>query len=553
MNNMSYYGNPEMAPFDAAFNDRISRLSASGTVPGPILNQIVADWQNQKINLIPYHTAKYRNVGGINATIVNNIVERFIECGIKGHMGYSNTAPMYGMPMGAMATNAYVNQNPFAGGGNMYATNNMFNGNNNMYGAMAGTGGTQNQYADNVANYASFNNIQSTQQNDTEAKKENSEQNNVLNILTKSNYQEPVHGDADELYGTEEHVTCLGTVKVIPMVSGSGCTFNHVTIKLNRNCLNDEEALMYAKRIYNCKNRPIHMDICYDKLHTINVPYEDCKTVFNELKKSIPTSSKSQNKLRYLQNIQKVLDAQNRGVADGIEDWLIDQFLEYGRFGCADSDNLTGLKVNSIDQLIKLSSKDTVDENCIAWQKIKGFIENLTTMCDLTIKHIISKGKVLNPGNLAELDIILRNHIGLMETSNGDLIDVVAALNDKLGDYSKATPKERLDLFGEAGAMIANTTTIIVPCNHLVYTNLMHDGMLGYKDGATVAVTKDLIVGGVDDNGNANSCDTDFEYMITRVSFSEDIGHVIVGYDKYTSTKYSVTRSTDHWHRINKL
>jgi hypothetical protein len=115
----------------------------------------------------------------------------------------------------------------------------------------------------------------------------------------------------------------------------------------------------------------------------------------------------------------------------------------------------------------------------------------------------------------------------------------------------KASPKEKLDLFGEAGAIIANSTSMIVPGNHLVYTNLMHDGMVGRKDDALVIIAKDLIIGGTTD-GNANNCDTDFEYMITRVSFAEDIGNVIVGYDKHIHVKYTVTRSTDKWHRINR-
>jgi hypothetical protein len=293
------------------------------------------------------------------------------------------------------------------------------------------------------------------------------------------------------------------------------------------------------------------MDIQYDRIHTFDVPYTESSKVFAELKKSVPASSKAQNKLKYLQNIQKILNAESRGTADGIEDWLIERFMEYGSFGCCDSDNMNGLRVGSIAQLIQLSTKDTADEGCLSWQKIEGFNENLIKMCDMSIKYIITKGKILDPNKIEDLDQILRSKIGLLETSAGDLIDVVAQLNTKREEYVKASPKEKLDLFGEAGAIIANSTSMIVPGNHLVYTNLMHDGMVGRKDDALVIIAKDLIIGGTTD-GNANNCDTDFEYMITRVSFAEDIGNVIVGYDKHIQVKYTVTRSTDKWHRINR-
>ena len=544
MNNMGYYGNPDLAPLDAEFKAQIQQLATTNTIPGQILNQIAIDWEQQKMQLVQSTIAKYRNLGGYNANIIRTLVNNFINTGATAYLGRQNTyTPNYGMPMGTMGVNPYLGGGmPFAGG----ATSMMSN--NNIYQPMMTAVNTPGQLTGAV-NYAQIEQQQPQVQQQVQS--EQPSQNDILNVVAHSDYKAPVEGDADELYGTEEHTTCLGTVKVIPMVSSNGYIFNHVIVKLNRPCLNDEEALQYAQRIYTSKTRAVHMDIQYDKIHTFEVPYAESSAVFTELKKSIPASSKAQNKLKYLQNIQKILNAKSRGVADGIEDWLIERFMEYGSFGCCDSDNMKGLNVGSIAQLIQLSTKDTADENCLAWQKIEGFIENLIKMCDMSIKFCITKGRILDPNKLDDLDQILRSRIGLLETSAGDLIDVVAQLNSKREEYAKASAKEKLDLYGEAGAMIANSTTIIIPGNHLVYTNLMHDGMVGRKDDALVVIAKDLIIGGTT-NGTANNCDTDFEYMITQVSFADDIGNVIVGYDKHINVKYTVTRSTDKWHRVNR-
>lgn len=544
MNNMGYYGNPDLAPFDAEFKAQIQQMAQTNSYPGNVLNQIAIDWEQQKMQLVQSTIAKYRNLGGYNANIIRTLVNNFINLGARTYMnqGMNMYPPTYGMPMGTMGVNPYLGGgSPFAGG----ATG-MMGG--NIYQPMMSAVNTAGQIT-NPVNYAQIEQHQPSQQQSQQ--QTTTADNNALNVVMHADYKEPVQGEADDLYGTEEHTTCLGTVKVIPMVSSNGYIFNHVIIKLSRPCLNDEEALQYAQRIYTSKTRAVHMDIQYDRIHTFDVPYTESSKVFAELKKSVPASSKAQNKLKYLQNIQKILNAESRGTADGIEDWLIERFMEYGSFGCCDSDNMNGLKVGSIAQLIQLSTKDTADEGCLAWQKIEGFNENLIKMCDMSIKYIITKGKILDPNKIEDLDQILRSKIGLLETSAGDLIDVVAQLNTKREEYVKASPKEKLDLFGEAGAIIANSTSMIVPGNHLVYTNLMHDGMVGRKDDALVVIAKDLIIGGTTD-GNANNCDTDFEYMITRVSFAEDIGNVIVGYDKHIQVKYTVTRSTDKWHRINR-
>ena len=542
MNNIGYYGNPDLAPFDAAFKTQIQAAATNGA-PGNILNQIVTDWEQQKLQLVQSTIAKYRNLGGYTETVVQNLVNNFIRTGLNAYLYRTTPQPQFGMPMGAMGMSPYfgnnMNQNPFMGGGMI--------GNNTIYQPMMSSA---NQMQQAPVQYANIENRQEPT-NVQEQTQEVKNKNDILTVISNPEYKEPVLDDADELYGTEEHSTCLGTIKVIPMVSSNGYSFNHVIINLSRPCLNDEEALQYAQRIYTKTSKPVHMDISYDKIYTIDVPYEDSSRVFAELKKSIPTSSKAHNKLKYLQNIQKLLNTESRGVADGIEDWLIEQFMVYGRFGCCDSDTMNGLKINSIYQLIQLSSKETTDEQIQTWQNVPGFHENLTNMCNQTIKWIITKGKILNPSNISDLDTILRSRIGLMETSSGDLIDIVSQINPKRTEFAKASHEEKRTLFGEAGSMLTNSTTIVVPGTHLVYTNLMHDGMVGRKDDSLVVITKDLIIGGFTKD-QANNCDTDFEYMITRVSFAEDIGNVIVGYDKYIHVKYIVTRSTDKWHRINR-
>ena len=344
------------------------------------------------------------------------------------------------------------------------------------------------------------------------------EQTNKVVIRTVE-YRDPKLDTNETVYGLSEHDTSLGTIKVNVYRDQYEVPFEYVVIRLKDPCRNKQEALMRAQLIYK-KTGPVHMDIQYDLTKTINVSYEKTKRTINAIKKALPKTEEAANKLKYIQSIKQILDSESRGVANEIEDFLIDRFSYVASHGCTRSDTSDVMIVDSLNALIDLSNPNSPERNTIAWHKQPGFMEALIKCSNATIKKDLTECILLDPSNKDNLIKILRHFTGLTETYEGKLVDVTAELMGRVDEFAAASQKDRSTLFGPAGELVSGSTTILLKNQHLVYTTLVPPVIITHRDKTEYISDVSINIGGFDSKGEPNMVDNDFEYMMTKISMN---------------------------------
>ena len=539
------YQNQEIAAADAEFQRQLAGLAKSGQYSQQALNYIASVWERDKV--MAYNSAK----SALNSPLFGSSLSQFVQKVIGRIVSEATTGGQPGYNYG-MQPNPYANpmfgyapipsqipmQSPFAC---------------NTYRPMQGI-----QYAPQVsvqsgqeqATYAPLPETRPQQEIKpaTEPAATVGEPAKTLTIQ-KVNYTAPTAEENDTAYGDVEHHTAIGTIKVTAMRDCDRVPFKQVCIRLQNPCRNKLEALNQAKLIYKHKGIS-HIDIQYDLACTIDIPYDKLKKVINSIKKAIPSTDKAANQLKYLQAIQKILDAESRGVANILEEFLVDRFNYIGSIGCVSSDYNGSLKVESIRALINLSDKDTADPACQAWQAKEGFNTALVKSVNGTIKKDMLDCVILDPSNVADLKVMLRHYTGLTESDEGNLVDVGMELLPNVEAFSKATAKEKATAFGEAGEIITGSSVIILKNQHLVVTDFIPDSTAGRTSaGELCVVSKTTYIGGYTNN-EPNPCDSNFEYMIIKSSMGYNFwADIIVNTDNLMYAMKCVECS-DKWYAI---
>ena len=532
------YQNQELMAAEAEFQTQLNGLANSGRLSPQQLQYIQNVWEQQKFTA--YNAARQKLNSPVIGTALANFVQGFINICIAQ---MTNQAPAvnygYGMPNTMMGT-TYLNPgygmpqaSPF---GNPYQQMQGI-----AYSPQASAQGTEQ------AKYASLPQQQMvTQQHTQNAASQNQKEEQKTLTVTKVDYTAPVNEENDTAYGNNEHITSIGTIKVVAMRDCTGVPFKQVLIRLNNPCRNKQEAINQAKLIYKDKGIA-HIEIQYSLAVTLDMPYDKGKKVIASLKKAIPKSVAAANQLKYIQGIQKTLDEESRGVADVMEDFLVDRFNYVADVGCVNSDYNGLFKIESLRGLINLSDKDTADPACQAWQAKPGFMNALVNCANSTIKKDITDCEVLDPSDQKGFMTIIRHFTGLTESDEGNLIDVGMELLPKEAEFRKASQKEKVTNFGAAGQLVAGSTTILLKNQHLVLTDLIPESTMGRtRENELCVAAKTLVIGGYT-NDEPNAIDSNFEYMMLKSSLGDDYWvDVIINYHQIMMSMKCVP-SADRW------
>lgn len=526
----------DIQPFDLEFKNQIT--AKQGILDPQIIKIICADWENNKTQIVlGIRQSVMQKCLILNQQTISQAVFNYIHMMVQR---CTSGNYMNAMPMGVMGQNPYVNGYRPAMGQAM------------QYQAMPS--GIMNPMQPSTMVYdtptAPVPTPAVPQQQPQDEK-----QNSVLQVckVEEPEFKVPTNDDPDDLFGSEQHDTVIGNIKVSAMIDGYGSRFKYIDIKLHDCCKSAEEAIDRARLMYDpIEMTNYHIDIRYDKVVKIDVPYDKFIEVVGRLRQAIGRASKAKKQLKYLEGVVKVLNAECRGVADAIEGFLMKEFMRVARYGCIDSDTTdTEFGVRDMISLIELADKDTTVPLAQGWQQIKGFSERLVDIVNETIKNIIMNCRILDPNNISEIGKILRTYAGLMATADGELVDVVDDLNDKREEFCKASMEDKRNLFGAAGAVVADTTVLIIPDQQLILTTFAPERSLGNRAGAPVALMETNFIGGVDKNGVANSSTSTFEYMMTDMSLTDGkFAKVVVNFTESLSGCYNCVRTTDHWYRL---
>lgn len=532
----SGYQNQELMAAEAEFQTQLNGLANSGRLSPQQISYINSVWEQQKFTA--YNAARQKLNSPVIGTALANFVQGFINICINQ---MSNQASMsnygYGMPNTMMGSpylsSGYGMQQPSPFG--------------NPYQQMQGIAYApqQTSVGTEQAKYASLPQQQMVTQQHTQQAGEKQEEQKTLTV-TKVDYTAPVNEDNDTAYGNDEHVTSIGTIKVIAMRDCTGVPFKQVLIRLNNPCRNKQEAINQAKLIYKDKGIA-HIDIQYSLAVTLDIAYDKGKKVIAALKKALPKSVAAANQLKYVQAIQKTLDEESRGVADVMEDFFVERFNYVAETGCVNCDYNGSFSIESLRALINLSNKDTTDPACQAWQAKPGFMNALINCANNTIKRDLTDCEVLDPSDPKGFMTIVRHFTGLTESDEGQLVDVGMELLPKETEFRKATQKEKVTNFGAAGVIVAGSTTILLKNQHLVLTDLIPDSTMGRtRDNELCVAAKTLVIGGYT-NDEPNTIDSNFEYMMLKSSLGEDYWvDVVINYNQIMMSMKCVP-STDKW------
>lgn len=533
----SGYQNQELAAAEAEFQAQLNALQSTGRLSKIQSDWINNVWQQQKQNALA--AARQKLNSPVIGSALNQFIQGFISLAINQ---MTNTVPGpaygYGMP-NTMMCGSYLNpgygqmqpMSPFAG----------------AYQPMQGI-----TYAPQASatvteqpKYASLPQQPITSQHATTSTDNTKPEEKTLTI-TKVDYTPPTLEDNDTAYGSDDHITSIGTIKVNTMRDCTGVPFKQVLIRLAHPCRNKQEAINQARLIYKDKGLA-HIEIQYDLAVTLGIAYDKGKKVITNIKKAIPKSVAAANQLKYVQSIQKILDDESRGVANVIEDFLIERFNYVAATGCVNSDYNGEFSIESLRALINLSDKDTNDVACQAWQAKPGFMNALVNCANNTIKRDMVDCEVLDPSTVQGFRTIIRHFTGLTESDEGKLIDIGKELLPKEAEFCKATQKEKATAFGEAGEIVAGSTTILLKNQHLVLTDLIPESTMGRTGANELCVAaKTLVIGGYT-NDEPNLIDSNFEYMILKSSLGSDYWvDVIVNYGHIMLSMKCVP-STDRW------
>ncbi len=537
----SGYQNQELMAAEAEFQTQLSNLSRNGRFSPQQIAYIQSVWEQQK------HTAYAGARRQLNSPVIGSALTSFIQNFIAlAIRQMTNTVPMNTNPYGYNMAPA----GPFVGGGMGFGMPAMpmqqmspFAG--QSYQQMQGISYAPQQSMVGASDnpYASI--PQQEPAKPKQAQTETKHEEKTLTI-TKVDYTPPTVEDNDTAYGNDEHITSIGSIKVIPMRDCIGAPFKQVLIRLANPCRNKLEAINQARLIYKDKSVS-HIDIQYDLAVTLQIAYDKGKKVFASLKKAIPKTVAAANQLKYIQAIQKVLDDESRGVANVLEDFMVDRFNYVAGTGCVNCDYNGTFNIESLRALINLSDKNTTDQACQAWQAKPGFMAGLVKCCDSTIKADITNCEVLDPSDPNGFKTIIRHFTGLTESDEGALVDIGMELLPKAAEFCKASQKEKLTAFGSAGEIVAGSTTILLKNQHLVLTDLIPESSMGrMSDNSLCVAAKTLIVGGYTNN-EPNTIDSNFEYMLLKASLGSDHWvDIVVNYNQMMMCMKAVP-SIDRW------
>ena len=511
------YQNQELTAAETEFQRQLQGVASSGRFSQQQIQMIQSIWEQNKA--CAYAAAKQTLNSPLYGNTLSGFIQGFINTAIKEiTTAYQPVSYGYGMP-NTMGINPYLNQgyqqmmpmqqvSPFVGG---YQP---------MQGisACAPVNPTNTQPAQ--INYANVNGNNEQKNNTTQNTEAEKSEKPTLTI-TKTTFTDPTQDENDTIYGTDEHNTSIGTIKVIAMRDCNGVPFKQVIIRLNEPCRNKMEAYNRARLIYKDR-RLSHIDIQYDLAVTLPMEYTKGKKAIASLKKAIPKTFASKNPLKYILSIQSILRDETQGVAEALMEFFINRYNYVGTIGCISSEQNDDVTVKDFPLLVRMCDTEyDKDPNINAWRAKPGFMNCLAKCVNNTIKKDIMDCEVLDPSS-DDIRTILRHFTGLNETEEGQVVDVTMELLPKMSEYAKASTKEKMTNFGAAGKMVANTTTIVLKNQHLVYTDLIPDSIvMKTQDNRICVVDKPIYVGGYTED-EPNKADTNFEYMLLKASLASN-------------------------------
>ncbi len=521
-----YYQNSEMAPFDAAFEQQIGLMTTQNQITGPLAQAIARCWQNSKQQLVQQLKYQYQNLGGYNQAIIANAVNGFIMNTGRAIL-QQNQQNNFG--------------NPFGLGGFQMQQPLMTNGVNNNFSAISFpiNNGVAQQ---NQPMYAEVNTTPQAAKPVTQQETKSEQQPSPV----KTSFVDPVKDEPDNLYGDKVLSTSLGELQVTSFRDGYGQPVKYVEVKLTDACFDNDEAISRAKRLYT-KDLNYHIDIKYDKLDKLPVPYATFKEFVDECKKFVESSPAENGNLKYLQGIQKVLNGYPRGIADAIDEYMCDRFNWVAGASCNTSMALdrAELRIGKFSSLIELSNRDSGNATVQNWYKIDNFKEQFALACNMAIREFFLNVTLLDPNDPENMRLLMRANSGLIESADLSLIDVTNELFDRRSEFCSASAERKMTDFGNAGKELMNSVVFVLGGQRVTVTKLIPEGVAGRSHGTPLLLFNNIVFGGYDEKGKPVECSSLFEYFMVYKTMTNIMYTDLVVEFKEASIKYGCSRCTD--------
>ncbi len=545
----AYYAN-DTSLYDNEFNNQYQRYIQSQTVPIEVLNRVVADWNAGKLQCI--NTLQQRCGGNISHQAIQQMIAKFLEVGISGYCrgGVQQQQPMYYNNQNTYQQQVQPQQlgygytqpmyNPVIGGGvPMQGVNNYQQGMSNVTRPATPTSTT--------ASYVDINAFTKEAMSTNEPPKTNTATTPDQLTTTTNSYICPrISTDIIDRWANKSSALELadGSVKITHMESAIIGPYDHVLIELNGNYNSIASVIATVKKLVNTVSTAFHIEVAYNKLVPIKIPYERMKSMMDSFKKEAAIAAAApSNRLKYISTIFNIINQENRGVADTIDSFLVEEFVKYARAGCINSnvEPAEGFTIGKLDDLIRLSNPNTADEKAKACRNMPGFEERLTVLCNQTIKPICLDGEVLNPNNADDMMEILDSHDILAHVlDDGTIIDVSNIMCSKVDDYTKASADDKINLYGDAGKILSEYSTLVIPNQKLIYTSFTPPVVNKLVETLHIKISNTRY-------GGDAFPDSDIEWLLVNYGGGDTPCDMVVVYDNDINIPYKVTKTTDNW------
>ena len=531
---MQQYLNRQEQPYEKVFVEILDNLTKTNQISKAAGAAIYEKWEHGggRGETVQYVDNMYRGLG-VNDAVVYNAVNSWIMSAIK-----------------VLRDRVYGNQqaptSPF-GYGNTQGYNMNFYGQQASYSnGVIGTNSSPYNYNEAASGYSLDTNADAANQT-----KKPEQTETVEERKNEVQFVDPVEGEeVDSFYGNSMLDTYIGKIQVTLLRDGFGELIRYVNVLLTVPCMNREDAIIQAKKLFNRPDTVYHMDIQYAKYDRLPVSYKIFNEFVTKCKAYCGSDAAKKQDLRYLTLIKREIESYPRGIANILDAYLCGRFNEIAKNVCipASAVGRASLSVSSMDALVLLASDDSPSKTAQAWHKIKGFKEQFVEACNIAIRLFFRDVKLFDDTDERAFTSILKANMGFVKTADNELHDIGSYFvkDNNISKYIKATTEER-ETLSEETKLLSNSVTFLVDHQHVTVTKLRLPGTEGRHNTSRVVCAKTLRLGGNDKDGKPLPSDNLLEYFMRQKTMATNVfANVVLDYDGI-SMLYTCSRSTDDY------
>ena len=515
------YNNNIVNQADNEFRAYLSNQTRLSNIPIQVADQVMVDWNAQKLEKLN----SLAQTPNLTLDYLVAWVREFVNTGINYYMNILNQqahqAPScFGQQFGGYRQSAFSN----SGFGTNIATGLLHRQSSSPFPA-------SNPYANTFAR----NNPQPMQRplQTTVTEKITPPQEVIKTEIKKVvEYRNPISTDVPNQNIKSKNTNIVISVLLDQMTQTE---FEHVVAEFENTIFRSpEEVIAHTKKYLHRPTTNLHMLINYEKAIIFpNITKTIGQKLITSLKNVLQNASKSRHQLKYVEDILNVINTQQRGIADAIENLFVSRFNELSRCGTVTpADEEEVFTISSLNQLLRVSVNSIDDAVANSWHKIPDFKKNLERTANVAIKEVLNTLKIVDAKTESEFNIMQLADM-ILDKNDNILTEAIALLD------SSCTEEERKLNIKQLRDTLDKLTIITVPA-HAIYSTFYIDELFGKTLDATKIIKIDTLqCSGVDIESN-------LEYMLTQYSMTTDrLATMIVEVNNLCTIKFNVAISGD--------